>query len=224
MTVVEFQEWPKTTRLFRDCIITEKLDGTNACVIFKKLDMKNPNGSIGAIRIIEGSGSYFGLFTQSRKRLITPENDNYGFASWAERNAEALFHVLGEGRHYGEWWGQGIQRKYGMDRKVFSVFNTNKWFAPVASDPADSPRNRAKLSGVDIDVVPVLGSYTFDSAVIRLQAKVLFETGSMATEKYTGEIFDRPEGICVFHTQSGTVFKYTFDNNDAGKWTTTNQA
>lgn len=218
MTVVQFEEWPKTTRLFRDCIITEKLDGTNACVIFKKLDMKNPNGSIGAIRVFARDGSYYGLFAQSRKRLITPESDNYGFATWALANHEELWYILGEGRHFGEWWGQGIQRKYDMPQKVFSLFNTTKWFAPVAADPGDSPVQRALEMNICVDVVPTLEQCKFDSGRIRSVGNLLFETGSMATEKYTGKIFDRPEGICVYHTASGAVFKYTFDNNDQGKW------
>ena len=28
----EFVEWPKTKRLFRDIVVTEKLDGTNSAI------------------------------------------------------------------------------------------------------------------------------------------------------------------------------------------------
>ena len=31
------------------------------------------------------------------------------------------------GRHFGEWWGSGIQRGYGLDEKTFSLFNAYRW-------------------------------------------------------------------------------------------------
>ncbi len=31
--MTEFKAWPKIARLNRDMVITEKIDGTNACVI-----------------------------------------------------------------------------------------------------------------------------------------------------------------------------------------------
>src|SRR5690606_40023600 len=65
--------------------------------------------------------------SQSRKRLITPTADNFGFARWAFERAEILAPSLGEGLHYGEWWGKGIQRGYGMDTRVFSLFDTSRW-------------------------------------------------------------------------------------------------
>lgn len=80
-----FRAWPKTPRLFRDMVITEKIDGTNAAVI-----------------VADGK-----LYAQSRKRIITPDDDNFGFASWVAEHPELV--ELGEGYHYGEWWGKGIQ-------------------------------------------------------------------------------------------------------------------
>jgi hypothetical protein len=61
-------------------------------------------------------------YYQSRKRIITPEDDNYGFAAWAAER-EYIFHDcamcawdrLGDGFEqqpiviYGEWAGKGIQ-------------------------------------------------------------------------------------------------------------------
>jgi hypothetical protein len=35
--VIEFQGWPKTPRLFRDMIVTEKIDGTNSAVIIEEV-------------------------------------------------------------------------------------------------------------------------------------------------------------------------------------------
>lgn len=104
---MEFKAWPKITRLEnkRQPIFTEKIDGTNACIVI------GPNGE---------------FYTQSRTRFITPGNDNFGFAKWAYENKEELL-KLGPGYHYGEWWGVKIQRGYGLDHKRFSLFNTRRW-------------------------------------------------------------------------------------------------
>ena len=93
--ITEFEKFDKIARLSRNCIITEKIDGTNAQVFIGE------NGE---------------FLTGSRNRWITPEDDNAGFARWALENKEKLLQ-LGPGRHFGEWWGSGIQRRYGLDRK-----------------------------------------------------------------------------------------------------------
>lgn len=55
------------------------------------------------------------MMPNSRTRWITPEDDNYGFAKWANENKEELL-KLGIGQHFGEWWGSGIQRGYNLQR------------------------------------------------------------------------------------------------------------
>src|SRR5438105_3732245 len=105
MSEPAFEEFPKIARLSRDCIVTEKIDGTNAQIF-----------------ITEDGTIHFG----SRSRWITPENDNYGFARWATEHKEDLL-KLGPGRHFGEWWGCGIQRGYGLKEKRFSLFNVMRW-------------------------------------------------------------------------------------------------
>jgi len=103
----EFIPFPSISRLSRDIVITEKLDGTNASIV-----------------ITEGGG----FFTGSRNRWITPEDDNYGFSRWAHENKDELMQ-LGVGAHFGEWWGQGIQIGYGLKEKRFSLFNVGRWNA-----------------------------------------------------------------------------------------------
>jgi tRNA-binding EMAP/Myf-like protein len=83
-----------------------KLDGTNAAVqIF-------PNGSVAA---------------QSRTQVITPENDNMGFAQWVSQNLD-FFAQLASADHitiFGEWCGKGVQSRAAIsqiDRKVFVIF------------------------------------------------------------------------------------------------------
>ncbi len=64
------------------------------------------------------------MFIGSRTRWITAQDDNHGFARWVEGNKQELL-KLGAGRHFGEWWGSGIQRGYGLQKgeKRFSLFN-----------------------------------------------------------------------------------------------------
>jgi hypothetical protein len=90
----DFLGFMKMDRYSREVIVTEKIDGTNAQIL-----------------ITEDGG----FFTGSRNRWITPENDNYGFSRWAHRNKDDLME-LGVGRHFGEWWGYGIQRGYGLQK------------------------------------------------------------------------------------------------------------
>ena len=103
---MEFCKFNKIARLSREMIVTEKIDGTN-----------------GLIAIGEAGDFAVG----SRSRWITPENDNFGFARWAYAHRDELIAGLGAGFHYGEWWGQGIQRGYGLKEKRFSLFNVSRW-------------------------------------------------------------------------------------------------
>lgn len=106
---IEFQPFPKIARLNRECVITEKIDGTNAQVS------------------IDDDGV---IMAGSRSRWITPgkSTDNYGFAAWVQDNADEL-RKLGPGNHFGEWWGSGIQGGYGLPKgeKRFSLFNVALW-------------------------------------------------------------------------------------------------
>lgn len=114
--MTDFVPFPKLSRLFRDCIVTEKLDGTNACV-----------------HVPEGGGP---LLAGSRTRWITPgkTTDNYGFAKWVEQNTDEL-RKLGTGTHFGEWYGCGIQRGYDLPERRFALFNVARW-SDVATRPA----------------------------------------------------------------------------------------
>jgi hypothetical protein len=216
--VVEFIKWDSTARLFRDVIITEKLDGTNACVVIERIDPSEskpmPNR---ALRVLNQDGIHYAVYAQSRNRLITPDSDNAGFAKWVEKNYQELFYVLGEGRHYGEWWGQGIGRKYDMKDKVFSVFNTAAWYSENMGTVA-TRADRAMQVKANIEAVPVIAQIQFNEEEIRRHAENLYQRGSVATLTHTGERFAKPEGICIYHKAADTVFKYTFDNNDRHKW------
>lgn len=175
--MTEFTPFPKIGRLRREVLVTEKIDGTNASVY-----------------IPEDGGP---LMVGSRTRWITPEADNFGFARWVAENEQEL-RGLGPGLHFGEWWGLGIQRGYGQDRKRFSLFNVTRW----AEDRPDC-----------CDVVPLLARIaTFGTEVVEECMDRLAVNGSRAAPG-----FDRPEGVVVYHPQSRQSFKWTFEKDEAGK-------
>lgn len=193
--VDEFRPWPKMARLSRECIISEKIDGTN-----------------GQIYITDSGKMMVG----SRTRWITPENDNYGFARWCEDNREELL-KLGPGRHYGEWWGQGIQRRYNMIAKRFSLFNAGRWSPVARPELADEWRNT--LPGVvDTDgnscaccsVVPVLYRGEFNSYACCIALGELAKSGSVAAPG-----FMQPEGIIIYHVAGKVAFKKTLGDDGA---------
>ncbi|MEU0912154.1 RNA ligase family protein [Streptomyces althioticus] len=201
----EFTPWAKTARLFRPIVVTEKLDGTNSAIhISQASSFEIPENSTA----VTVDGTVYILTAQSRKRIITPgkTTDNYGFAGWVYDNAEALVRLLGEGLHFGEWWGQGIQRRYDMESRVFSLFNT-EWYDHLNHDDA------AVFGDTRINTVPILYTGTFNEVQIKAVLQDLQENGS-----YAAPGFMNPEGICIYHTQTRGVFKVTLDNQDAGKW------
>src|SRR5690242_15477805 len=109
MDSIEFEAFPKIPRLRRDMVVTEKIDGTNAAIGIKPAGTFNfEEGPDPAIIACVGVGDDdYVVYAQSRKRLITPDADNYGFARWVVDNAQTLALDLGPGLHFGEWWGHG---------------------------------------------------------------------------------------------------------------------
>lgn len=184
---MEFVKFPKLYRLHGPVIVTEKIDGTNACIVIE-------NGEI---------------YAQSRTRIITPENDNFGFAKWVHANKDALINVLGEGRHYGEWWGKGIQRGYRLAIKMFSLFNTSVW----DNDEFRTAKWNAGINA-ELDVVPVLFTGTMTEVIYNIPIIMdqLKKHGS-----YVSPQFFNPEGIVIYDTNSGVGYKKTFDYDDTGK-------
>jgi hypothetical protein len=171
----EFQPFPKLARLSRDMTVTEKIDGTNASV-FVTEDCQ--------------------VFAASRTRWITPDDDNFGFAAWVKEHEYEL-HQLGPGQHFGEWWGRGIQRGYGLEERRFSLFNTHKW---------------GETRPACCHVVPVLYQGLFDSDRVNILLHALESGGSVASLGFT-----KPEGVVIYHHASGQLFKKTLDKNDGHK-------
>jgi len=178
MTEPVFQPWPKIARLNRTIVISEKIDGTNA-----------------AIGIQDGR-----VYAQSRNRLITPTDDNYGFASWVQDNSTALIETLGEGTHFGEWWGRKIARAYDKTDRTFSLFNTSRWNDGLVS----------QVPG--LSVVPTLYVGPFSEGYIEASLMSLSKFGSRAAPGFL-----RPEGVVVFHTAANVMFKVTLENDEKPK-------
>lgn len=174
---VEFKAWPKIPRASDEpVVITEKIDGTNACVVIK-------DGKIVA--------------AQSRKRFITPDDDNYGFASWVKENNDELL-KLGDGYHYGEWAGEGIQKNpHNMTGKKLFLFNTFRW----GKNNPDTPSC--------CNTVPVLHYGELDGDTIE---RVLFKLKECSDEEnYT------PEGIVIYYCKAKRFEKFTY-KYAKGKW------
>lgn len=183
MSIV-FEAFPKIGRLRKPAILTEKLDGTNAAIV------------------VTDQGD---VYCQSRTQIITPEKDNAGFANWVYKNREELARQLGPGIHFGEWWGAGIGRGYGLKEKRFSLFNTHVWH----TESEDCRCVEAPLCYVvpTLAVIEVFSTEEVEAVMAKLK-----ETGSVAAKGYPN-----PEGIVVFHTSNQTMFKITYEH-DRGKW------
>jgi hypothetical protein len=205
-TVIEFQAWPKTSRFFRDIVITEKIDGSNMAVGIELVDPREGAGEDpNATAYVSTDAGLMAVYAQSRNKIVTPgkQTDHMGFAGWVDSNAGLLYSYLGEGLHFGEWWGSGIQRGYGLEKgeKRFSLFNTHR-FSDIQAVSNDLVR-----------CVPILYQGPMVEKEITSALDHLQGFGSWANHG-----FMNPEGICIYHTSSRLVQKVTLDNNDAGKW------
>ena len=173
---MDFEKFSKIPRLSRECIITEKIDGTNGQIFI---------GEDGEFKV------------GSRNRWLYETKDNFGFHKWALENQEELM-KLGPGRHYGEWWGEGIQRRYGIKGKRFSLFNVGIW-------------NTETLPKC-CHVVPELFTGAFTTENVEMVIKRLEALGSQASPG-----FMKPEGIIIWHTASRGYFKKTIEGDEKPK-------
>lgn len=118
---IEFQAWPKTTRLCSKCVITEKLHGSNGALIFHVYSDEDGKPTIA-------------LAAQTRNRLVTIKDDQTGIALWMYMNHQTLVSdlvqldddgqpKLGTFYHYGEMMTRGHSEPH------FYLFNTRRWGA-----------------------------------------------------------------------------------------------
>jgi hypothetical protein len=187
MTEREFIPWAKIPRMNRRIVVSEKIDGTNAAIV------------------ITNEGDFF---CQSRTRIIEPgKTDNAGFALWAHANKDSLMADLGPGRHFGEFWGSGIQRGYGLPKgqKIFSLFNTSRW--------ADYTDESGKTFLTEnLSVVPVLYDGLFSQFEIETALGRLRNLGSIAAPG-----FPDPEGVVIFHDAGNALYKILIHGDEIPK-------
>jgi hypothetical protein len=211
----DFTDFPNMARLSRECIITEKIDGTNAQIYIAPLSANEPipEHSLG---VFDLDGALHYMAAGSRTRWITPQDDNFGFAGWVARNFDQL-KTLGAGRHFGEWWGAGIQRKYGIGEKRFSLFNVSRWCLHGTEPqriPSADPRI-VKMQDVlpaCVGLVPVLYRGIFTTDAVEAALDDLRTNGSKAAPG-----FMKPEGVVCFHTAANVGFKKTLDKDELPK-------
>jgi len=179
-----FRPFPKIARLSRDIVITEKIDGTNGVIFIPD-----------AVEAAEFAYSL--IYAGSRNRWIEPgKGDNFGFAAWVDLNSASLIEGLGPGYHFGEWWGAGIQRRYGLTEKRFSLFNPFRYETLPAC----------------CGVVPVLYEGPMHVGTVHDVLWNLDATGSQAAPGFMD-----PEGVVIYHTASKTLFKKTITGDEKPK-------
>lgn len=195
----EHVAFPSIPRLNRTVILSEKLDGANVGISV------NDDGSIHA---------------QSRKKIITPADDYKGFARWVAEHADELKAALGYGLHHGEFWGAGMgSRKYGIDEKRFSLFNTGTWHSAF---------NDQVLSDVDAD--QATGDTVCIEAPLCHVVPLILVAPSPKSPETIGAIdklrahgsyavpgFMKPEGIVHFHTAAYTYMKELCEHDEVPK-------
>lgn len=199
-TMGQFRKWGATPRWHKGLTITEKIDGTNACVVIY-------DGQVKA---------------QSRNRMITPDDDNAGFAKWVYENAGALTDTLGYGYHYGEWFGPGIQKNpLGVESKRFALFGATKY----------TEGNGYELNKVDgLETVPLLFHGQADAWTIPHLLEKLNIYGSKVegAKTETVEVFPGPdgvypvaakaEGVIVYHKETQQKYKILLEGDAFHKW------
>ena len=176
----DFKAFSKIPRLNRLMVVTEKIDGTNALVWISD-DLSEAKAGQRTMWIPWPNG-----------------RDNFGFGQWVKEHEEEL-KQLGPGYHYGEWYGLGIQRGYGLKEKRFALFRAPKEGAVPEC----------------CEVVPTLFEGDFSTEAVGLLVGKLRLSGSVAVPGYM-----LPEGVVVYHTASGQSFKVTCENDERPKTST----
>jgi hypothetical protein len=79
--------------------ITQKIDGVNANIYIKNGHLEDASSSLNF----------------------------FGFEEYIDRNKSEIISKLGDGSHYGEWCGPGINSGEGLAEKKLVLFNFRRW-------------------------------------------------------------------------------------------------
>lgn len=170
-----FKGYPKTQRLGKlHFTISEKIDGTNAGIMVPS----DPEAE---------------LIATSKNGCISVEQDNHGFAKWVKEN-EVELRKLNPGHHFGEWYGKGINRAYGLDEKRFMLFNA------------------ARYEGVDLPSVVEVETVLVKDLCLEHLTGVLESIGKDMPKAGSVHVrgWPRAEGI-VIRDSFGRVLKVVYD-------------
>lgn len=124
---------------------TPKIHGTNAGIVVA-------NGKVTA---------------QSRTRSLTPDNDNYQFATFVDQHADLLARVLPDNVvYYGEWCGNGIQKNVAVSQlsRRLVIFAARTLDDRVWHRPAEliNDVQRRVLADCNIFTIDMFPSYSVD--------------------------------------------------------------
>jgi hypothetical protein len=161
---MEVIKWPSIDafKYTRQYIIDEDYIGESLDYVSKiKL-----HGTNAAIQIKGNEVGY-----QSRNRMLTPDNDNAGFAAWASQYEEEWRSCSKAFDNenviiYGEWFGDGMTKKVSCSRvkgRHFAVFAI-RLFTDNYSARLVFPGNiAARLPSIpNLHILPIFGRYTID--------------------------------------------------------------
>lgn len=182
MEFIKFKEIENIRKF--NVTVTQKLHGTNASIFIFRNEETNE----------------LDLRTGKRTSFCTPELDNAGFANFVYANKAEIIDKLGEGSHYGEWVGPGVNSSEGLvGEKRFVLFDVLKF--------------QDKQLPNRVDVVPLLysGRYS-DEKIIEIMDN-LKTNGS----KYV-KGFMRPEGVVIHILGTNIRFKNVFSAEET-EWT-----
>lgn len=185
--------------------ITQKIHGTNAQVTIWKEHVWHPDTGCEWEEIVSGGSEeiIWHIRAGSRTKWIYPgkDTDNFGFAAFVDANKNEFIEKLGEGTHYGEWAGPGINSGEGLTEKTFVLFNFDRY--------KDKPLPPQTV------LVPVLYDGVTDyfsiDYIINSKMSVLKTSGSRLVPG-----FMRPEGVVI--SLNSHLSKKVFDPEDT-KWT-----
>lgn len=191
----KFVPFAKISHLKSPCIITEKIDGTNACLEVTETSMTACSRTRRLVTTYADAPTVW-YEHDAKGRPV----DNYGFGAWAAENSHLLAR-LAPGRHFGEWYGRGIQRGYGLPVKKLAFFNTSM------TDPKATLPELAEV----VRCTPVLYEGEFSELAIENAMATLMVHGSYAAPGCM-----HPEGVVVHFLHNRTSFKVVFDGK--GGW------
>lgn len=227
-TFGQFKSWGSTPRFHKGLHITEKINGTNAGVSIQGFSyghhVRNEIPSDAILVVDDEKNVEYLVRAQSRKRIITPGDDNFGFAAWVWDNAEGLANLLGFGYHYGEWYGEGIQKNpLAVKGRWWALFNTWHWGRKENLE-------RLEAAGIPgLTTVPVLhdeqthGPADYNTIPDALEYLAVFGSrakGYMTVPNAHKMDFhvEGPEGIIVWQRETQQRYKILLREDDKHKW------